>query len=181
MENTAENNEFDKTVNGILADSTKCELLAETLDNQIQSDEEPFDRKGAAIINAYRNKNVDLLLIAICGWGFKTLVEMSQLEAQRQLRAEYTEGIVSIIKSCGTFTIADVEAETTPVLITTKDSLLMAETFCEDNVIPVLRNNNGEMLESSPLPIPYEDIGVHTLSEIHALALKWEELKQEEE
>lgn len=28
MENTAENNEFDKTVNGILADSTKCELLA---------------------------------------------------------------------------------------------------------------------------------------------------------
>lgn len=65
---------FEKKVEEIHNDTEKCERLGEILHEQMVSDDEPLDKVGTSLINAYLNQDVELLLFAVCGWGFRTLI-----------------------------------------------------------------------------------------------------------
>lgn len=94
---------FELRVEEIFNDTDKCERLGEILHEQMLSDDEPLDKVGTSLINAYRNQDVTLLLFAVCGWDFRTLINKTididdavlyngsslQQKIESKLRSEY--------------------------------------------------------------------------------------------
>ena len=71
----------------IRSDSTEYENLAETLFDSIDTDGEKLSRVGYYFAKAYIENNIDDLLIAICGWSMKSLIEMSnELEERKECK-----------------------------------------------------------------------------------------------
>ena len=71
-------NEEPNALDSILEDSDKCEGFAETVLDEIRSDEEQLRHIGSNIIKAYQRDDCDKLLIAICGWSMDSLLEKYQ-------------------------------------------------------------------------------------------------------
>lgn len=42
---------------------------------EVMDDTKPYHKLGRQIIDAYRDKDCDALLLAVCGWTMKSLVE----------------------------------------------------------------------------------------------------------
>lgn len=65
---------FNHTLKKLEEDEALCEKLMETLQQQIDSDDEPLDKKARSLIDAYRNQDIERVMFAICGWTFHTIV-----------------------------------------------------------------------------------------------------------
>ena len=83
--------------------------------------------------------------------------------------------IKSIIRDFGTFTIADVEADSSPCLNSLgKDTHQLAETFYEHKVEAITYVHESEVDTDY---ITYEDLEPHIIEEILALANVWEAIQ----
>jgi|GEM_PF-2589214 len=89
------------------------------------------------------------------------------------------EDILSIIKSYGSFSVADVQADTTPLISTSGGIYHFAEEYLEEGIRVIVRNIEGQEVEACKSLISYKSVDFNTLSQIHQLALRWE--KQNEE
>lgn len=79
--------------------------------------------------------------------------------------------IKAIIEDFGSFSCADVEATSSPVIASLgKDTHQLAEHFYKDKVEAVIYVHDND---TSTDYIPYEKLDLDTLEEIHALALEW--------
>ena len=82
--------------------------------------------------------------------------------------------IKTIIEKCGTFSTADVEATSSPVVATIgKNTSQLAERFNNSGVNAVTYVHETETDSES---IKYEDLTTDTLSDILELAKEWEEM-----
>lgn len=61
-----------------------CETLAEVLHNEIATDDEPLDYVGRRMFQAVRTNDAEDMLLAICGWSFKTLVKKAKERYQEK-------------------------------------------------------------------------------------------------
>lgn len=59
----------------LLDDGEKTALFAEKIMEMICTDDESFEDIGEGIIHALLNDNADDLLISICGWSAKSIIE----------------------------------------------------------------------------------------------------------
>lgn len=92
-------------------------------------------------------------------------------------KKQLIEKIKAIIKDYGSFTCADVEAISSPVIGSLgRNTFQLAETFYEHKVDAVMYVHDHET-ESEY--IAYEDLKLDVLEEIYALALRWEEQNAE--
>lgn len=62
----------------LINDDAFCEALAEKFYEEFKEDDLAFDKKGRAMLEAWKNGDVNRMLIAICGWSMETLVEKAQ-------------------------------------------------------------------------------------------------------
>lgn len=54
------------------------ERFFETLLNEINADDEPYDKKARQLLLAsLNNENADDFFISICGWSLNSLIEMT--------------------------------------------------------------------------------------------------------
>lgn len=92
-------------------------------------------------------------------------------------KKELIKKIKAIIKDYGSFTCADVEANSSPVIGSLgKNTFQLAESFYEHKVDAVMYVHDRET-ESEY--IAYEDLKLDVLEEIYTLALTWEEQNAE--
>ena len=92
----------------------------------------------------------------------------------KKTKKELIGYINAIIEDFGSFSCADVEATSSPVINTLgRDTCLLAENFYKDKVEAVIYVHDNE---TSTDYIRYEDLDLGTLEEIHTLALVWVEL-----
>ena len=83
--------------------------------------------------------------------------------------------IKSIIRDFGTFSIADVEAESRPCINSLgKDTHQLAETFYENKVETTTYIHESEVDTDY---IPYEDLEPHIIEEILTLSQSWESIQ----
>lgn len=58
--------------------------ISEVFDTEVQSDDEPFDKKDRRLLRIWRKANkeqraiIDDVLITLCGWSFDTLRKMAR-------------------------------------------------------------------------------------------------------
>jgi hypothetical protein len=76
--------------------------------------------------------------------------------------------IKSIIKEFGSFTTADIEAESSPCILSRKGINVLCESFYYDNVEAVTYDRHDEEIETER--INYEDLKKDVLEEILTLA-----------
>lgn len=75
---TPEQKALDERLDRIEADEDKRERFAELLLEETLTDTEPFGKIAGQVIDAYRNHDCDAMLLAICGWTMKSLVEKTE-------------------------------------------------------------------------------------------------------
>lgn len=80
---------YKPTIEETMEDKDLCAKLAECLFDHIQTDDEPLDKIGYQLCEAYRNGNADGVLIAISGWSMDSLLEL--MAEQVAAMADYTE------------------------------------------------------------------------------------------
>lgn len=74
------NTDLSVQMNEIMANKDKAKRFAETFFDQINTDEEPYDKIGYYMAKAIRTDSVEDLLVAICGWSAGTLVRLANDE-----------------------------------------------------------------------------------------------------
>lgn len=74
------NAELTEQMKAIMSDREKAKRFAETFFEQINTDEEPYEKIGYYMAKAIRDNSVEDLLVAICGWSSGTLVRLSNEE-----------------------------------------------------------------------------------------------------
>lgn len=72
---TPEQQVLDKKLDRIYEDEDKRDRFAELLLSEAMEDTEPYHKVGRQVIDAYRDKDCDALLLALCGWTMESLVE----------------------------------------------------------------------------------------------------------
>ena len=74
---------MDKEQLQAILDNASEEVLErffETLLNEINSDDEPYYKKGRQLLlAALNNEHADDFFISLCGWSLKSLIEQSQM------------------------------------------------------------------------------------------------------
>lgn len=66
------------------------EALVEVFDNQYQSDDERWSRKGANLMNDYakatpeQREAIDNTFITLCGWSLHTLIDMVEQDIDEE-------------------------------------------------------------------------------------------------
>ena len=75
---TPEQKALDDKLDEIIENDAACERLGESIMEQVQKDTESFEKVGRNVIEAYQNGDVDAMLVAICGWTMKSLVEKTE-------------------------------------------------------------------------------------------------------
>lgn len=75
---TPEQKALDERLDRIEADEDKRERFAKLLLEETLTDTEPFGKIAGQVIDAYRNHDCDAMLLAICGWTMKSLVEKTE-------------------------------------------------------------------------------------------------------
>lgn len=92
---------------------------------------------------------------------------------ENKSKQAFIDIIKRIINTHGTFSCADVEAESSPVIASLGSRThQLAESFYENKVEVITYVDENE---SGVDFILYEDLDVDTLIEIHKLALRWED------
>ncbi len=66
--------EFEK----ILESEELREAFIETVNKEIASDDDSYEHKAFSLIKAYRANDCDGMLMALCGWTMKTLLEQTK-------------------------------------------------------------------------------------------------------
>ena len=74
------NAQLAEQMNDIMSNRVKAGSFAETFFEQINTDEEPYEKIGYYMAKAIRDNNVEDLLVAICGWSSGTLIKLSSKE-----------------------------------------------------------------------------------------------------
>ena len=60
----------------VLDNNVLLEQFTETLINEINNDDEPYDKKGRRLLNlCLNNKDAEDFFIAICGWSIDSLLD----------------------------------------------------------------------------------------------------------
>lgn len=67
-----------KRLNVIMGDSQKAEAFATAFFEAITSDEESYDDIGFHMARAILHNNIEELLIAVSGWGSKSLLNIAE-------------------------------------------------------------------------------------------------------
>lgn len=62
----------------VKADSRLCEHFVEVLLEQIRMDDESTMETGVDLLDAYLERDVDGLLIALCGWRLDSLLNITE-------------------------------------------------------------------------------------------------------
>ena len=72
---------MDEAIEKILASEYLSEELMLRLIREINEDDEPLDKKCRQLLLAYLdNPGIDDVLISLCGWDLKSLIEMVTCE-----------------------------------------------------------------------------------------------------
>lgn len=86
-------------------------------------------------------------------------------------KTELIEVIKGRIEECGSFTVGDVYADTSPLVNSiSEDVLQLAEHFYHDKITTVIYANDREVATQE---LPYEQLTESTLQEIWELAQQW--------
>lgn len=86
--------------------------------------------------------------------------------------------IKAIIKDYGSFTTADVQAESSPCVNSMRGATQLAESFYKDKVEAVTYETKNDN-EIGTDYIKYEELDKSTLEQILKLAEQWKELNEE--
>ncbi len=70
--------DLDPEFGKILESDELREAFIETVNEEISSDDDSYDHKASYLIKAYRADDCDGMLMALCGWSMKTLLEKTQ-------------------------------------------------------------------------------------------------------
>ena len=87
--------------------------------------------------------------------------------------------IKRIVNTYGSFSIADVQAESSPCIGSVKGAIEVAEHFYEEGVDAVTYELRHDTEIGSEF-VPYEDLDDEVIWVIEALAIRWEEISLEE-
>jgi len=93
-------------------------------------------------------------------------------------KEEIIKNIKSIIEDYGSFTTADVMADSSPCVNSMKGATQLAESFYKDKVEAVTYETRHDN-EVGTEHIVYEDLDVDTLGQILKLAQDWKEQNEE--
>ena len=72
---TPEQKALEAELDTIYGSEELRERFAELLLNEAMTDTEPYHKVARGIIDAYRERDCDALLMSICGWSLSSLVE----------------------------------------------------------------------------------------------------------
>lgn len=72
---TPEQKELDDKLNEICKDENRCGQFGELLMEEIIDDTEPYHKVGHQVIDAYREKDCDALLLGLCGWTMESFIK----------------------------------------------------------------------------------------------------------
>lgn len=70
--------ETRKRLNKIIADDELARKLAETFIAEIENDDETLEKVGYHMAQAILENNAEALLIAVCGWSSKSLINIME-------------------------------------------------------------------------------------------------------
>ena len=141
----------------IVKSNTTGEILVENDNGDLVYTEEAQD----AFNDAY-----DLVQEILNDFGVHSLLEKDII----------ISGIKDIISDYGEFSIADIEAEASPLLFGGDDSHILAERFLKTGVSGVNYVNGVHVSEDY---FDYEELNIDTLEEIFNLAKEWDKLNEE--
>ena len=54
--------------------------LIDTIQKQMENDDENRHKQEKYLFQAYKDGKIDDFLIALCGWSFKTIIELNEEE-----------------------------------------------------------------------------------------------------
>lgn len=72
---TPQQKELNDALDEIYGDEGQRERFAELMLEEVLNDTEPYHKIGRQVIDAYRDKDCDGLLLALSGWSIKSLME----------------------------------------------------------------------------------------------------------
>lgn len=75
---TPEQQEFDEELYSIYNNDALCDRLGEFLIEETLTDTEVYRKVGRSVIEAYLAGNPDDMILAICGWTMKSLIEKTK-------------------------------------------------------------------------------------------------------
>jgi len=130
-----------------------CILLAEVFEEEIQTDDETYRKKGYYLLKAILEKDLNGLLVAVCGWSIHSLLAKAKARA----------GVFS-----------DVEEPEDVIYIRTVEDLLMCletrscdcRTYCQSVSFAVKAYNPQEECCLSDLLYPSTENVMRTVSEM---------------
>lgn len=62
---------------------TSGELFYGALTAEMESDNEPWDKKGVSLLRAIANDDIESVFLSLCGWSVPTLLSMAGLNGER--------------------------------------------------------------------------------------------------
>jgi len=86
-------------------------------------------------------------------------------------KTELINYIQGVVKTYGEFSTADVEADSSPVIKSLRNTHLLAEVFGEEKVTAVLYVDDNDVDEEY---ISYDELSKDVLKEISLLCKQWE-------
>lgn len=162
-----------RTINYIREDNDRCTELFGMVDKQMESDAEPYHKRGRQLLNAYQDGNPDLILMAVTGYTLKGLIEKCNFQYPTPITKEdYIAAIKKIISDYGCFGVGEIEAESS-VCINNHDGIIELAELFNEKVVTVQKYEEKTNSYLSCYYITYENLELHILMEIYKLALDW--------
>lgn len=75
---TSVNEELVPRIHQLMENPDKAEKFVSTLIEQIRTDEDPRETRGFCMARALLENSLDSFLIALCGWGTKSLLNIAE-------------------------------------------------------------------------------------------------------
>lgn len=168
-----------RIINYIREDNDRCTDLFGMVDKQMESDTEPYHKRGRQLLNAYQDGNPDLVLMAMTGYTLNGLIEKCNFQYPKPITKEdYIAEIKDIISDYGCFGVGEIEAESSPCINSDGGISELAELFNE-KVVTVQKYEDKSDNYLSCYNIAYENLELHILMDIYKLALYWKAYNQE--
>lgn len=89
---TVVNEELIPRIQQMLENPDKAEKFVTTLIEQIKSDEDPRESRGYNMARALLENSLDSFLIALCGWGTKSFLNIAEFGSAYPVKSQDNKG-----------------------------------------------------------------------------------------